>query len=1120
MENPDGSLFVPAKCHCGKRCEHSFFRLGCLGNHPACIACFSKISASRGYNPNLKCLHCNEPVNTWDVLEVRVTITKKFKKARRSTRSASAKNDSSSSSSTITEITVAKEIVIASDSIPEPRLEFEPTQYHHNLGYDMRVNAVVLAATYPEIIGDNSMMRTGRVKTLSVVMPSSSFDVDDTLSDSEKSKIEAIFRLLHTQIIGDLNDQVLNGIEQFGTPTGKTVDEVITEESSILRRCIHALATGSRLEDSIQKNGPSFESQRGASFAASDIIRSLQQPRIGALKTIIGGQLVASPIPRGFQRILNKFGIAPSNQHNRIKELRASFETLQQSLGDEIDPHDLWMILYDNIGFRKCGNRPGWWQFVALQLLCVKRDELKSKGFYDIAHAPRDDGKIWDNVKSTVSFQEVLGTHDADINSLAKTVLTPIDVLLDMESKGQLPTTKECFDLCKADSFEWPFSVTDTLGKRLVEKEGATPLSTTQVYVNNNQAPPQRTQTNYDANNVMVDRPIELDLNSKEAVESLMEYGLQLLKKVVGAEVRDEEWAGVEKIMNEYGVALLGDGNPTYMMNNLLREKDDVYGGKIRSFFGGFHLMLELHRKRGDLFAKAHLEDFFSSWRTSEGQLKWVMNPGDPNQINAELVMYVLGIYVSAMRSLLKLRRDAQGPEADLSVSATDVVDHMFERAKSYPIVFAILIEVRYAEVIFMLQQSESTSNIDQYISAMKYLAPMFTCAHATKYVPMVADFLVHWFCKSTFEKKVYTEFVFTRKTKNGSTIFPDRFVEWMIRDLRMWCGNSATIHTANILETCALGLNTRKQKRAFSANEAKSAVARGNDEDEEEQASIRIDRVFCEVLIFCIESNLFGPGPPKHILKGPAKDFGLQMSRGLFDYEEGEFTGISDKLKAPLNVNTLRIRSEGVQRLGEYFDVHYVKNDDEESSRSGDGVNLSTINPLASDEDQKDNNELQRCATVDLEVLDKCYTVSELKEEIIYLNSVSLDLELDIVPTRSGQSKKHFLYHVAVTREKISEKDREWKKRRTEEIKLRISRRNESEQHSLSTIIGEEINDQFFNLEGTEKECMSSKKHIFRGTVADDGFNDDDDDNDDDEVLNTRPRVVHTERQSMGLTK
>ena len=64
----------------------------------------------------------------------------------------------SSSSTILTEINVDKEIVIASDSIPEPRLEFKPTEYHHNLGYDMRVNAVVLAATYPEIIG---YVRTG-----------------------------------------------------------------------------------------------------------------------------------------------------------------------------------------------------------------------------------------------------------------------------------------------------------------------------------------------------------------------------------------------------------------------------------------------------------------------------------------------------------------------------------------------------------------------------------------------------------------------------------------------------------------------------------------------------------------------------------------------------------------------------------------------------------------------------------------------------------------------------------------------------------------------------------------------------------------------------------------------
>ena len=202
------------------------------------------------------------------------------------------------------------------------------------------------------------------------------------------------------------------------------------------------------------------------------------------------------------------------------------------------------MVLYDNIGFRKCGNKPGWWQFIAVQLLCVRKHTLQSKGLYDIVKTPRDDGKIWDEVKSSVSFQEVLETDDVDANNLAEVVLSPIDVLLRMESQGQLPTTEECFNLCEAESFEWPFSVTDGLGKRLVEKEGATPLSTTRVCVNDQG--PEKAITNYDANNVTVDRPIELDLNSKEACESLMEYALQLLKKIVGAEVKDQEWVGVD----------------------------------------------------------------------------------------------------------------------------------------------------------------------------------------------------------------------------------------------------------------------------------------------------------------------------------------------------------------------------------------------------------------------------------------------------------------------------------------------------------------------------------------------------------------------------------------------
>ena len=155
----------------------------------------------------------------------------------------------------------------------------------------------------------------------------------------------------------------------------------------------------------------------------------------------------------------------------------------------------------------------------------------------------------------------------------------------------------------------------------------------------------------------------------------------------------------------------------------------------------------------------------------------------------------------------------------------------------------------------------------------MKFLAPMFAASHATKYVNMVSDFLVEWYCKSHAEKVIFAEFIFTHKTKHGSNIFTDRFVEWMMKDLRTWCGNVAYEHTASLLEICALGLKERVEIKAFGAEELKPSRKMKQSEKETE-GKLRIDHVFCEVLVFALEANLFGPGPVNHIRKGPGKLF------------------------------------------------------------------------------------------------------------------------------------------------------------------------------------------------------------------------------------------------------
>jgi hypothetical protein len=620
------------------------------------------------------------------------------------------------------------------------------------------------------------------------------------------------------------------------------------------------------------------------------------------------------------------------------------------------------------------------------------------------------------------------------------------------------------------------------------------------------------------------------DLNSKEANQALMDYGLKLLQMSDETEATDNEWNGVEKIMQKYGVALLGDGNPTFIINSLLKEQRDVYGNKIRAFFGGFHLVLESHRKRGLLFAKSHLEDFFSSWRTSEGQLKWVslcvfrrlvvilfllahiclcskvMNPGDPNQINAELVMYVLGIYTSAIRALIVIKRN--GTTYDVGISASDVVDHMISRAKVYPIIFVILIEIRFAEVIFMLHEAEREGNVDLYLTALKYLTPLFASAHATKYVAMSTDFLVEWFCKSDAEKTIFAEFVFTRKTKNGKKIYSDRFVEWMMKDLRMWCGNVASPHTSRLLETCALGLNRRVEAKSFGASELKNPSKMSGDE----KRQLQIDHVYCEVVVFCEEANLFGPGAPRHVCKGKGERFQRGMRKN-YEYDEGELSTLSD-LSAIINPETLQIRSIGVQRLKEYVKHFLVDGDLDDPMRGEQEIKLYAINPLENEEQRCANVELARCATLDLSKIEDGYTCEELKAEIAYLRSILQDAASEI-RINLNVKKSELCYQVKRLREEMCSFDSEWADMREADVIRKQRERGERDMLELNERIESEAEDPFYSLDCDVKDRQQS--FIFAGSNLNNESDNEGDDLDLGDGEQSSPIVLG--RKSYGLS-
>ena len=102
-------------------------------------------------------------------------------------------------------------------------------------------------------------------------------------------------------------DMNLNGFQQFGaTEGGKNIDDIIDSDTSILFRCMYALATGGTLKNSFI--GTLGNNERASAFAATDIIRNLAtKTNKGVLKSLMTFMLQTHSISHALNKILNKF---------------------------------------------------------------------------------------------------------------------------------------------------------------------------------------------------------------------------------------------------------------------------------------------------------------------------------------------------------------------------------------------------------------------------------------------------------------------------------------------------------------------------------------------------------------------------------------------------------------------------------------------------------------------------------------------------------------------------------------------------------------------------------------------------------------------------------------------
>ena len=1122
--------------------EQFWFELEC--NHNLCVPCFSKLSSERGCNPFFSCpIHsCSHVSNTWNLCECKESI----KHARSGLQISQPCTENSKF------------------QIKKPEILSEPKQYHQNLDIDKIYDTCILSITYPKGSKDN-----GSRSLACIAAEMRGKNADKDWRDEAKDNTEAIFQVLNQYLVGsgcdgddssseNDNDEIdpeKKDADNFFDGNSESLDDMATIDSkSILNRCIYALGKG-EVVSAQPNNSVLWKNLLCQTFTASDIIRGLSAgygKNSGRLKKKVAGQLISCCASKALWKVLSKLGIAPSQEFIRLGEDSSGLDKMLKGL--RCSRHDLLMLLYDNLGFRKKGSVPGFEQFTAMQILAIEKELLQEWGIYPTPDNPHPLSRIrknWEDIRADVSFDDVMGIKADDNDQLAKSIISGIETIMTLEARGGLPTLTEVQDLIAndADRSEVAFltEMVEEKGVRGLANADQPSSEVTTVISNVQEEDVDTYQTSLDANNSIVDRPMKADLNAKSTVKSLMNYGLDIRSNVLEKAAENEWWEEQTPIMQDYGLPLLGDGSPTYAISTILRtDTAKKYKDKVMGFGGGFHLLLETHRKRGSLFGASHLEDMFSTWRTTNGQLKWVLEPGDPGQIDAELIMVVLALYTVAIREEAKRRakKAHENGEKHFRMSAADVIDSMTRRALEHPLMLVVLIELRLAELTFMLHEAERKGDASIYITAKKYLAALFAISHATKYVSMTIDFFVSIFCFSDADRKIYEEGIFVRKTKNGRTIFSDRFVEWMMKDFRTWLGKMATANPESMVARCALNMNERKKERLFGRSELKL-------EDSKKCGSpskpVELDHVYCQIVAFATDANFYGDGPLRHLRKGPLSKRNPNNNdpeEEFFPFEEDEFSSICCKNGKPIHLNKemLSLYSTGRERLESYFDLFLKNGDVNDPKRSEKEVSLASIDPVMSASDREDELDLERGIATDTEIISKNYTNAQLKVEIQQLNMKHIELRETLnntssqfIPSPTSGKKSELVAQVVILRCGLIRLNKNWKKERLQEIQARLDVRSANQSSNMRNVMEKELRNSIYTLDGATAKIESNEnngiefevKNYFtpvenedegshQGGVTFDSGDEDDDDNDDDATQNPTPARL---RQSIGVS-
>ena len=414
--------------------------------------------------------------------------------------------------------------------IEQPNLVGDPKQFNRNLYHKKGENY-----DSETLIVSVTGVKNGKLGTLATQFGS------DGIVAGETNLIE-IFRLLHKPLVtpSDEGDDDLNAFVDPSIPL-----DMQERNSSLLHRCIHALATQSKLYEE-PNDSTSFRAQRASTFAATDIIRFCKcRKRIGKLQKFISKYLSAFGAHQGLWKVLNRFNLSISLDKNRRIAIKDVNSGLQGGLKG-LDLHAIFLFLYDNLGFRV---KKGYDQYTMIQWILITKQQLRNMNLYPPVNKSMDDiafedgeyanknfaelrlpEHVWENICEETSFETILGLSEDDYKEVGESVYRSVQVVL--QHYNHFPKYEEARNILsssKKQRWKKNYSCEQDAEASVALNDHFETLSTSFEEKEEEEVQPTY-DSNYHANNAQIDMPIHSDLNQKVTCGSLLDYALEVEK--------------------------------------------------------------------------------------------------------------------------------------------------------------------------------------------------------------------------------------------------------------------------------------------------------------------------------------------------------------------------------------------------------------------------------------------------------------------------------------------------------------------------------------------------------------------------------------------------------------